>query len=57
MVLWMTGIEIRLYLIPIAEPKFIKARANENPSLRFPLLAVGTEWACGSVPLAKRGEP
>ena len=28
-----------------------------NQSLRFPLLAGGTERARGSVPLAKRGEP
>jgi hypothetical protein len=26
-------------------------------SLRFPLLAGGTAWTRGSVPLAKRGEP
>jgi len=25
-----------------------------TPSLRFPLQAGGTEWACGAVPLAKR---
>ncbi len=28
-----------------------------TPSFRFPLLAGGTEWARGAVPLAKRGEP
>jgi hypothetical protein len=44
-------------MIPIAKPKFIGSRTNENPSLRFPLHAGGTEGARGLVPLAKRGEP
>jgi hypothetical protein len=36
------------HLIPIAEPKFTKKQQLMTPSLRFPLLAGGTEPVLGS---------
>ena len=44
-------------VIPIAQSKFAGENALATPSLRFPLLAGGTERARGSVPLAKQGQP
>ena len=44
-------------VIPIAQSKFAGENALATPSLRFPLLAGGTERARGWVPLAKRERP
>gem|GEM_PF-4872946 len=41
----------------VAVPEFKKKQQLMTPSLRFPLLAGGTEPVRGAVPLAKRGEP